>query len=312
MNLLILAIIFMFTTTVFLLILGTVQSRKNKILERLDSISQVKEKKQKPGEVEELEKPFFERIIRPYISKIAERFSRPKASVASTGLDERLLLAGNPGKLVAGEFRAIQLLAALILFGLAGLICVLFKAPLPFLIAFTAAGVGLGFVVPKFYLGRLISKRQKAVRKGLPDCLDLLCVSVEAGLGFDMALGRVVEKFRGPLSDEFKKALDEITVGRPRKDALKDASKRCGVDDLEMFINAIVQAEQLGIAIANVLRIQAGQMRTRRRQKIEELAMKAPLKMLFPMVFFIFPTIFIVVLGPVVLKVITELSGKGI
>lgn len=300
----------MVTSTVFILILGVTQSRKHKILERLNSIVQVKEKRQKRLEVEELEKPFFERIIRPFISRIAERANRSKTVAPSTGLDKKLIEAGSPWELTASEFRTIQLLSALILLGVAGSICLLFRLSFSLLIAFSAAGAGFGFVFPQFYLGRIITKRQKIMRKSLPNCLDLLCVSVEAGLGFDMALAKVVEKFKGPLSDEFKRGLDEITVGRTRKDALKDVSKRCGIDDLEMFINAIVQAEQLGIAIANVLRIQADQIRTKRRQKIEELAMKAPLKMLFPMIFFIFPTIFIIVLGPVALKVMAELSGQ--
>lgn len=310
MNLLLLAIIFMVTSTVFILILGVTQSRKNKILERLNSIVQVKEKRQKRLEVDELEKPFFERIIRPFISRIATRANRSNAPTSSTGLDKKLIEAGSPWDLTASEFKAIQLLSALIFLGVAGSICLFFRLALPLLIALGAAGAAFGFVFPQFYLGRLISKRQKIMRKSLPNCLDLLCVSVEAGLGFDMALAKVVDKFEGPLSDEFKRGLDEITVGRPRKDALKDVSKRCGIDDLEMFINAVVQAEQLGIAIANVLRIQADQMRIKRRQRIEELAMKAPLKMLFPMIFFIFPTIFIIVLGPVALKVMAALSGQ--
>jgi len=144
----------------------------------------------------------------------------------------------------------------------------------------------------------------------LPDALDLLTISVEAGLGFDAALAKVVEKMYGPLVDEFRQALAEVRMGRSRRDALRDVASRADAQPVSNFIGAIVQAEQLGVPIAKVLQIQSNQLRIERRQRAEEAAAKAPVKMLFPMVGCIFPTIFIVILGPAVVTVMG--GGAGI
>ena len=143
----------------------------------------------------------------------------------------------------------------------------------------------------------------------LPDALDLLTISVEAGLGFDAALAKVVEKMEGPLVNEFRQALAEVRMGRTRRDALRDVVARADAQPVSNFIGAIVQAEQLGVPIAKVLQIQSQQLRIERRQRAEEAAAKAPVKMLFPMVGCIFPTIFIVILGP---AIITVMGGVGI
>ncbi len=170
---------------------------------------------------------------------------------------------------------------------------------------------GLSFVVPQFWLKSKITQRVKQIQKTLPDAIDLLVVSVEAGLGFDMAMGKVVEKTRGALADEFGRALEEMRLGYQRAQALKNITKRVRNDDLDSFISAIIQADQLGTSIGQVLRIQSEQMRVKRKQRIEEAAMKAPIKMLFPMVLFIFPTIFIIILGPIVIKVQYEKANIG-
>ena len=132
----------------------------------------------------------------------------------------------------------------------------------------------------------------------IPDTLDLLTISVRAGLGFDAALGKVVEKLKGPLSDEFRRALAEVRVGKARRDALRDIVPRTEVPPLTNFIGAIIQAEQLGVSITKVLQVQSEQLRIERRQRAEEMAAKAPIKMLFPLVGCIFPSLFIVILGP--------------
>jgi len=160
----------------------------------------------------------------------------------------------------------------------------------------------------ELYLKMKTKSRQEQISKKLPDVLDLLTVSVEAGLGFDSALSRVVQKVKGPVAIEFSMALQEIKMGKQRKDALKDLGKRTGVEELNTFINAIIQADQLGVSIGNVLRVQSVQQRNARRQRIEEKAMKAPIKMLLPMVFFIFPTIFIVILAPAAIQLINDFS----
>jgi tight adherence protein C len=179
--------------------------------------------------------------------------------------------------------------------------------PLGFI--FAVVGAALGFVLPEFWLGRKGRSRSFAMVLQLPDALDLLTISVEAGLGFDAALAKVVEKMEGPLVSEFRQALAEIRMGRSRRDALRDVISRADAQPVTNFIGAIVQAEQLGVPIAKVLQIQSQQLRIERRQRAEEAAAKAPVKMLFPMVGCIFPTIFIVILGPAIM---TVMGGVGI
>ena len=159
-------------------------------------------------------------------------------------------------------------------------------------------GLMFGYTIPEFWLGGRVKKRQKAHPAQIPDALDLLTISVRAGLGFDGALGKVVEKLKGPLTDEFRRALAEIRVGKPRRDALRDIVPRTEVPALTNFIGAIIQAEQLGVSISKVLQVQSEQLRIERRQRAEEMAAKAPIKMLFPLVGCIFPSLFIVILGP--------------
>lgn len=258
------------------------------------------------AEEEELEGTFYERVIKPIVDKTAKRFEKK----GEDPMTELLIMAGNPGNLTPAQFKAIQLLT-----GLTSCSVMIFLTltvfPLPMGIAFTGVAGVMSFVFPRFYLKSLITTRQKAIKKVLPDILDLLVVSVEAGLGFDQAIAKIVEKSKGPLADEFARYLQEMKLGKTRREALKSLSKRTKVDDLDGLIAAIIQADTLGVSIGNILRIQAEQMRTKRRQWVEEQAQKLPVKMLFPMVGFIFPTIFIVILGPIGLKVWKELRDKG-
>ena len=159
-----------------------------------------------------------------------------------------------------------------------------------------------GYLFPDSWLKAKVRHRLTEIQDTLPDVLDLLTVSVEAGLGFDAALLKVSEKQKRVLGQEFLRVLQEIKMGRPRRDALRDMSKRFEVDDLRSFISSLVQADQLGISIGGVLRNQSIQIRQKRRQRSEEKAQKAPIKMMLPLVFFIFPCIFIVVLGPIILQ----------
>ncbi len=156
--------------------------------------------------------------------------------------------------------------------------------------------------------GGRVKKRQKAILMMIPDALDLLTISVRAGLGFDAALGKVVEKLKGPLSDEFRRALAEVRVGKARREALRDIVARTEVVPLTNFIGAIIQAEQLGVSISKVLQVQSEQLRIERRQRAEEQAAKAPIKMLFPLVGCIFPSLFIVILGPAIILIVQNLK----
>ncbi|MFI5262063.1 MAG: type II secretion system F family protein, partial [Candidatus Limnocylindrales bacterium] len=168
-------------------------------------------------------------------------------------------------------------------------------------------GLALGFVLPEYWLNRRIRARNKAILLAIPDTLDLLTISVRAGLGFDAALGRVVEKTTGPLADEFRRGLAEIRLGSARRDALRGIVARTNVPALANFIGAIIQAEQLGVSISKVLQVQSEQLRIERRQRAEEAAAKAPIKMLFPLVGCIFPSLFIVILGPAIILLMVNL-----
>jgi tight adherence protein C len=169
------------------------------------------------------------------------------------------------------------------------------------------AGVA-GFFLPDLWLRDRARKRQKAIRTVLPDTIDVLSISVEAGLGFDAAIDRICQKAHTELTVEFDKYLTEIRLGKPRREALRQIQTRTGVEDLTTFIGAVIQADQLGVSIAKILRTQSEQLRVKRRQRAEQLAQQAPLKMLFPMILFIFPSVFVVILGPAVHQLM-HLSG---
>jgi tight adherence protein C len=218
-------------------------------------------------------------------------------------IDAKLQKAGYPGGLRGADWVGVKLLA-LIGFAVLGLLLgLLLTQQLVTAVLFLLVGGAIGYIAPEFWLGRKVKARALAMVLQLPDALDLLTISVEAGLGFDAALAKVVEKMEGPLVDEFRQALAEVRMGRPRREALRDVATRADSQSVTNFIGAIVQAEQLGVPIAKVLQIQSNQLRIERRQRAEEAAAKAPVKMLFPMVGCIFPTIFIVILGPAIVTV---------
>jgi tight adherence protein C len=257
----------------------------------------------------ELQQPLFERTLRPLatrLSGLAQRFASP-SKVSRT--EKRLAMAGNPGELRTVDFLGLKLVVA----GLLGLGFLAFGfltgSPAFGFVAAVSLG-GLGFFLPEFWLSRRIRRRQKDILLAIPDTLDLLTISVRAGLSFDGALAKVIEKVSGPLSDEFRRSLAEVRVGKVRRDALRDIIPRTDVPALSNFIGAIVQAEQLGVPIAKVLQVQSEQLRIERRQRAEEMAAKAPIKMLFPLVGCIFPSMFIVILGPAVILIALNM-GNG-
>lgn len=250
-----------------------------------------------------LNKPFSQRVFWPVLKSFSKIISRFTKTRSRDKLQQSLQLAGNPGNLKAQEFLALHyLFVALAAGGTWGLLFLTGKRVDQQLLISCMAGVA-AFMGGRAYLSSQTRKRQTAIQKELPAALDLLCVSVEAGLSFDSGMLQVVEKSRGQLSREFKIALQEMQMGKPRREALRDMGSRTGVEDLILFVGALIQADQLGVSIAKILRTQADQVRMKRRQRIEEKAMKAPVKMLFPLVFFIFPCIFMVLLGPAVIKI---------
>lgn len=254
-----------------------------------------------PGQIEGT---LYERLIQPmlhgangFIGKVTPRHYVEQ-------LDKTLREAGSPMNLNASTCITMQLGA--IILEIIGVISlwIAFQIPVSKTMLYFAALVGLTYIFPGLYFKQLIQKRQKEIEKSLPDVIDLLTVSIEAGLSFDGAMAKLAEKMSGVLVSEFAIVLKEMRMGISKRDALKSMIERVPVANLVTFVGAILQADQLGVSIGNVLRIQSNLMRQKRRQRASELAMKAPIKMLFPMIFFILPTIFIVLLGPVVIKLV--------
>ncbi|HVC05744.1 MAG TPA: type II secretion system F family protein [Candidatus Acidoferrales bacterium] len=259
----------------------------------------------------EMSLPLFDRVFRPFLDKVGQRLNRNAGAGSTDALQEKLNLAGRPWGLSASGFLALRLLCML-MFTAIGLALALFGAlTMPLLVVVPAGGLILGYLGPQMVVARRIKKRQKEILLALPSALDLLTISVEAGLSFDSALTRVVEKYNNAFSRELSIMLNEVRLGRPRLDALDDVGRRCKVEELSNFIQAIIQSEQLGVGVANVLRIQSEEIRRKRRQRAEEQGQKAPLKMLFPMVGCIFPTLFIVLLGPAVIEVAHQFGSGG-
>ncbi|MGE5542176.1 MAG: type II secretion system F family protein [Bacillota bacterium] len=260
-----------------------------------------------PGRNPLMSLPFRERVIGPVLDAVYERVQRWAPAGIRQRMASRLDQAGRPfgvGRLIA--LKAVGCSGAALaycgLIAASGGIADLYRNM--HLVAFATIA---GYMLPDMYVNRLSQTRKGEIRAALPDVLDLLCVSVEAGLGFDGAIQKVSEKFKGAAGEEFREFLKEVRLGKSRVDALRALSERAPVDDLKTFTASVIQAEQLGVSLARVLKIQSEQMRLRRKQRAEELAMQTPVKMLLPLVFFVFPTIFIVLLGPMAVQALTTL-----
>lgn len=249
-----------------------------------------------------LAKPLSERAVAPLVLGVG-RFLRRFTPVGYLEKTQRkLVLAGNPGNLDAPAFTVIKLVTTV-----AGLILAFFTQGLANSglqrVALFVLPIILGFFGPDAWLSRKVDERRVTMQKALPDVLDLLVISVEAGLGFDAALARVVGTVPGPLSEEFFRMLQETRVGVSRRDAMRHLMDRTDLDELRSFLLAMLQAEAFGVAIARVLRVQADEMRVKRRQRAQEKAFASPVKLVFPLVFCIFPSLFIVLLGPAGLQI---------
>jgi tight adherence protein C len=292
---------------IVLVVLGLTRSPQTDAIG--DRLSQFTERTMSLSELE-LQQPFSQRVLIPLTRTMLGVLGKYGPKQSADRLRLSLQQAGNPGNLTPVMYSGIRIALAgllLVIFGFVTFRTMAFTQAL----MYTAIGGGLGYLLPGIWLGQQIKKRRKNIVKALPDALDLLTISVEAGLAFDSALQRVSEKWDNELSKEFKRVLTDTRLGRARRDALKEMAARTGVDDVVTFTAAIIQAEQLGVSIGKILRIQADQMRVRRRQRAEEAAQKAPIKMLFPMVFLIFPALFVVILGPAVPRLIKANSVGG-
>jgi tight adherence protein C len=257
----------------------------------------------------ELARNVTRRLIAPGVHRLTRIGTRLPGTASPQEIRRRIAAAGLEAKLTPQHFLALKsgltggalLLGAFL--GITGIV----PTVAGFALAF--AGGAICFIAPDYYLSMKTRRRREDINIGLPDILDLLTVSVEAGLGFDSAVAKISEKMRGPLIDEMKVFLHEMRMGESRAGALKNLADRLDLPSMVSFTRSIIQADQLGISLARVLRVQAHDLRNKRQMAAEEKAMKAPIKMLFPTVLFIFPAMFIVILGPAMMTLMKQFSG---
>lgn len=256
----------------------------------------------------DLSEPFADRVLAPGLEALAHAATSVLPVRVLAKIEKQLVMAGNPMTLNAyvvfwmtstGLMLGLILASVLLVWGTVGL------GQAVAVLAFGA----VGWMVPGTWLKGQVTRRQKEVLKSLPDALDLVTTCVGAGLGLDAALARVADKSSGALATELTRMLREVAMGKLRREALAEMADRIGVEELTSFISSVIQAEQLGVSIGQVLRVQAEQMRTRRRQRVEKTAHEAPIKMIFPLVLFIFPAFMLVILGPAGIRIASSLAG---
>jgi tight adherence protein C len=259
----------------------------------------------------ELRAPLADRVLRPALHRLARLAARVTPGGEMAAVRARLDALGNPPHLGVREFLGLRVVAfgAAVFAAIAGYRLCVGHSLLFGVLGGLMSGLAV-LLLPDFVVRNAMEKRRYQIRKSLPDILDLLIVSVEAGLGFDGAIAKVVEKMGGPLPQELGRVLQEMQLGKARVQALKDMAARVQVQEVSTFVAAIYQADQLGVSMAKVLHVQADTMRVARSQRIREMAAKLPVKMLFPLVFFIFPAIFVIILGPGAMAIMKALSGN--
>jgi tight adherence protein C len=269
-----------------------------------DRLAQFSERQYSLEELE-LALPFSQRVLAPSFLRVARFLSRftPRSNVEK--LRQNLIEAGSPPKLGISEFLGLRIVLAGVCGGMIFFLFAISGSSLMRLLLFPIIVAGVGYMIPGIWLSRKIKDRKKIIQLALPDAIDLLTISVEAGLGFDPALHRVADKWDNELTFEFRRMLHEMRIGKSRRESMRELANRCNVDDLNVFVSSIIQADQLGVSITQVLRTQSRQLRIRRRQRAEEAAHKAPIKMLFPMALLIFPALYAVILGPAIPKIIS-------
>ena len=242
-----------------------------------------------------------ERVVFPALGRTLRFLRRFTPSGVVETIERRIEYAGLVARLPVELVLVVKIVAAASL----GYVGYTFRG-----VVLGLASLALGYIVPDFVLDALARKRQETIERELPDALDHITMSVEAGIGFEAALGRAARAGRGPLALELRRGLHEMQIGFTRSEALRNLAERNDVSDLRTFVTAVVQSEDYGLPMAHVLRIQSGELRTRRRQRAEERALKIPVKMTFPLVLCIFPALFIVLLGPAAIRISNTLFGS--
>jgi len=274
-------LIFITTAYLFLILYFIIFKKNQAVYERLNDIKTMSPKIDE--DEDEMKLPFADRVIKPAYQRITRGISNAAPAEIRKKYENLIISSGSDSSVTFSSVLAIQLMLSLVL-GAVVFLLMRSSGSSNLLIAFFAGLIG--FIFPYVSLNSKSIARMESIQKSLPDMLDLLYVSVEAGLAFDMAMKKAAEKMKGPLSDEIIRAMDDISKGKEREVALRGMVERTKVDDLAQFVSAVIQAEQLGSNIANVLRVQSVSMRQVRRQRAQEKAAKIPVKMLFPMVFF--------------------------
>lgn len=267
--------------------------------ERLEEYSA----REEPITLEELElsESFAERIIYPTFDAVGRFLGQFAPAQSQERIRHRLELAGNPSNLTPPTFLVIRFVTMFLLGGAILGLMLIGKASVIRRVLFTVIVTILGFYLPVLWLSSQVTRRQGKIVRQLPDTLDLLTICVEAGLGLDQAIQRVVEKSDNELSQEFGRYLHETRLGKSRRESFESMAYRMEVPDVTTFTAAVIQATDLGVSMARILHVQADQMRVRRRQRAEQAAHRAPIKMVFPLVFLVFPSILIVLIGPSIL-----------
>lgn len=257
---------------------------------------------------ENMKRSLYERTVKSFADKIAAKLAKLTPASFRAQAEELVDQTNNFNGMGLSGFM-LFLGASTVFFLLLGLWLV-YSRNWPLVKGFLifAAFIVAGMYVPFFVLRQMVEERREAIRQSMPDVLDLLCVSVQAGLGFDGAMGKVTAKMKGPLIEEFERLLQELRMGITRRNALNRLAKRCGIEEMKLFTAALIQAEKLGVGTAQVLEIQSENMREMRRQRAKEKAAKLPVNIIFPTTVFIFPALFIVVLGPAIVTIMKTFS----
>ncbi|MGH3471728.1 MAG: type II secretion system F family protein [Nocardioidaceae bacterium] len=260
---------------------------------------------------DELERPFSERVIEPLVERFAKFGRRFSPSDNAERIQHRLDVAGNPVGWSVDRVLGLKMIGFIVMLAISLGLTMLVGLSL-FTTLVVCVGLSMaGYMAPNYYIYQKGYDRSEKMQRELPDALDLLTISVEAGLAFDSALSRVAKSTEGPLAQEFARVLQEMNIGMGRTEAMKALGERTQIPELRAFVTAMVQADAFGIPIGQVLRVQSVEMRTKRRQRAEEKAQKVPVKILFPLIFFILPTLFLVVMGPGVITMIQSFGGTG-
>lgn len=298
-----LTIAFVVFATVALLVVGLVRPRASLTEIRIETLRQ----QVATGDASELVLPFSDRILLPTVQGFGRGLAKMLPANFMASLQRTLIMGGS--SMTASTFVTFWAVSTGLFVGLAIVaLAALGGVSAQGFLGLLVMGI-IGFMLPRFWLRSAVGSRQRKIVKSLPDAMDLITTCVEAGLGLDAALAKVSGQMKGPLAKEISQMLLEVGMGRLRRDALSDLGQRTGVQELISFVNAVIQAEQLGVSIGHVLKVQSDQMRTHRRQRAEKLAHEAPIKMMFPLVLCIFPAFMLVILGPAVIRIGETMMG---